>query len=731
MSLLLLSCYTHCSLFRAFITCSHKEKGAYACNENSLSSLQLHMLPTSTILLFTTFTCVWYSDKDARPFPSLVICYIYSICIYLSSIPDMWLEQVSGHSYVHRSTMSKNEYAPKGSRIQSPTLKKNPARKKTIHSRKTSMSASPKADLPKHTIEEADAQNNFTAHVPPSTPSSPAPQRRKSDGRSRRHSSASLAELLREKGCDSIPDTYNLHLLWSASTDPPITKEVLSELDLYKLFNGIYLRHDLNFDRDIQFSPRNPHSPFCKQKQLEAQRYWDALEIELAMYGSYLEGLLLLQPNSLLDAHCPLPPPRSLKDVPLRLPEMIRAMRRIVETLVPPTKWPAVRARLNASLFIQQLEHGQCDIEALFNWVGNLLLESCAPSRDSRIEAMVKTISQGSRQQDSHILRRGLQDLFCILEIMKLVSLSTCYDRQSLQLTVLQDAANYQLQLLRDFMLNTHIEFERSQIQWRMRNGCDVKNWLDRSIAPDSIFSNHFALFTSKLIEMIVLYNMDLPTALHLDHTRIHKLQTTFQILIFQKACFHTLDSTLAFLDWTGKVPEPAYIETASLISAIEQDLSLDVNQQREALILGIASHAYKLCGKLNVPTPQVLSHTASVLGMAADAQSPVSEDIISSLSESLTKLVEAELDVVKDFDPVQLANRYTSPAKMVTVLPIPATNATMSDTKFQQAALGDMARTIAHIAMLHWRVWAPVLYLRPSDSIGKEEVEESGRMLV
>ena len=267
---------------------------------------------------------------------------------------------------------------------------------------------------------EADPANALAA----SAPSSPSLQSGVTNAEFKRISklASDLETFLRRKGRNEIPTAYDLHALWFASRETPITKKTLGELDLQKLYRCPTLRHDLNFESELQFSRRSEHTAGGKEKQVETQHYWDAIEIELALYAAYLEELhLSLRSDSLLDAHCSFPKPKSLEYVPQRLEVMIQEICQIVKSLVPPTKWAVVCSRLNHGLFIQEIEHGQCDIENLFCWVGELLLESCAPSRDTRIAGMIKTISQGSRDKDAHVLRRGLQDLFSIFEMMKLV----------------------------------------------------------------------------------------------------------------------------------------------------------------------------------------------------------------------------------------------------------------------------------------------------------------------
>ena len=262
-------------------------------------------------------------------------------------------------------------------------------------------------------------------------------------------------------------------------------------------------------------------------------------------------------------------------------------------------------------------------------------------------------------------------------------------------------------------MLSRSVDDERDQIIWRMQSGWEVPNWLDDTVSSKI----SFALFTTKLISLIIHPNFFLPTALALDHARIYKLQITFQLLTFQAACRHALSSTLHFLGWIGPAPESSQNDIASLISAIEQDPTLDLADQRESLVLGIASQAYKLCAKKGTPNPSALCHTRNALCTATEAASLIGNGNTVSLSAQLTKAVEKELETVKGMDAMQLARRYTSN---------PTSGALMIQPPAPQASLEDMARKITHIAILHWRVWAPILYSRLKDDKGRVSVDDA-----
>ena len=211
-----------------------------------------------------------------------------------------------------------------------------------------------------------------------------------------------------------------LQSLWSVNIDidPPVTKASLGELDLVRIMNDPKLRHDLNFEREVAFRP-NLYGLRGKQKILHAKEYWEALVVELAVYivrryqiteypAAVISGWLLR--------------PALISNVRWRLPRLFESIREILKTLVPAREWSAVDQRLDIGLLMQELQHGSCDLTALGEWLGRILLGSCSPLRDPSVTDMVSKIKQGVELDNAGTLVDGLKSLFGVLETMKLVS---------------------------------------------------------------------------------------------------------------------------------------------------------------------------------------------------------------------------------------------------------------------------------------------------------------------
>lgn len=207
--------------------------------------------------------------------------------------------------------------------------------------------------------------------------------------------------------------------LWSTDIglDPPVTKASLGELDLARIMNDPKLRHDLNFEREVAFRP-NLYGSKGKQKIRHAEDYWEALVVELAVYivrcyriskfPAVSSGWLLR--------------PTLISSVRWRLPRLFETIRDIVKTLVPAPELDAVDQRLDVDLLMQELDYGSCDLTALSEWLGRILLGSCSPLRDPSVTEMVSKIKQGVEGNDARTLVDGLKLLFGVLETMKLVS---------------------------------------------------------------------------------------------------------------------------------------------------------------------------------------------------------------------------------------------------------------------------------------------------------------------
>lgn len=66
--------------------------------------------------------------------------------------------------------------------------------------------------------------------------------------------------------------------------EPPVTKATLSELDVSKIIHNPKLRHDINFDPELHFRP-NVDGDKGRRKEARAEHFWNRLHEQLIMFA--------------------------------------------------------------------------------------------------------------------------------------------------------------------------------------------------------------------------------------------------------------------------------------------------------------------------------------------------------------------------------------------------------------------------------------------------------------
>ena len=190
----------------------------------------------------------------------------------------------------------------------------------------------------------------------------------------------------------------------NAALEPPVTKQTLSELDVNKIVHNPRLRHDINFDPDLHFRP-NLDGEKGRKKTQKSSLFWDTMRSDLVEFMTNRDDF-----------------EAQLRDNEWTLPATLRAIRGILETLVPQRDRASVEETFNVNLLMQQFRMGVADLVKLANWLSQLLKCHCAPMRDDWVDEMVTQLSGGHRNGDVSLLIAGMHNLLGVLEAMKLVS---------------------------------------------------------------------------------------------------------------------------------------------------------------------------------------------------------------------------------------------------------------------------------------------------------------------
>ncbi|KAL9613964.1 MAG: hypothetical protein Q9167_001513 [Letrouitia subvulpina] len=515
-----------------------------------------------------------------------------------------------------------------------------------------------------------------------------------------------LREYLTAQGlCPLSTSIEDLEPFWSAIVEPPITNESLSELDLVRIVYNARLRHDLNFGHEIAFKPNTSGSRGL-QKEQEGKQYWKAIMIELQLYLRSWFGDCprspLLRPSK---SYPWVWRPPLLHTVPQRLPRMLAAIRDIVKTLVPGIYWNAVDDRFDIALRIQELENGVYDLLGLISWLSQLLLKSCSPLRDALVIEMVSTTRKGIVEKDTAVLVDGLKKLFDILETMKL------------------DVANHQIRYLRLYFLDDGIEFEQSYLLYCVAHGWSVSRarcWFEASYQhPER--EDPFLMFKESVIALVTEEKGEFPTTFCHDFDRLRALQRDYRRCVFTAACSTTFENALRRAKWEGDAPADARNQLLQRIYAIAENPEADTEEpiHWRSIALEISRGALQLRSLPALPQEAFEKATESNLGNALGPASTVHEGIRGRVRDEIGKMVHAEAEKIYDKSPRQMLEcLYAGPR---------------SSGGVEEMELAGVSKRVAHLLVLHWKVWAPILYQQRGESwTGEQEsyrwsVDEGG----
>lgn len=201
---------------------------------------------------------------------------------------------------------------------------------------------------------------------------------------------------------------------------------MLSELDVTNLINHPKLRYDINFTPELYLHP-NFDGEKGRRKQEKANHFWTMLRNQLMTFIGNRVASRRQYPNA--SDWC--------------LPILLRAVKEIIQTLVPQQDRDFFNEGFNVDLLMQQLDRGTTDLEKVASWLSGILKLHCAPMRDKWVDEMYKELSNGNRNNDVDDLVKGMQSLLNVLEAMKL------------------DVANHQVRCLRPILIEDTVHFEQ------------------------------------------------------------------------------------------------------------------------------------------------------------------------------------------------------------------------------------------------------------------------------
>ena len=473
------------------------------------------------------------------------------------------------------------------------------------------------------------------------------------------------------------PNTW--HLLQNATVYPPVTVDTLKELDLQWIQNNINLRVDVHYDYDLHFMPISGRRG--EEKRIEAHKYWRALEFEFRIYqhnGSDCCPLCRQQAGST---------PFTFTQ---RLPVMFRTLRALLLILVPNNDHQFVRDEIDVKLLMQQVRKGALDALKLCSWLSSLLTTHCAPIRDEWAREMTRKVSEGVNQNDMAFLVAGLEKLFSLCEAMKL------------------DVANHQIRTFRLPLIGDGVSFQRDYFQSRIRQGkLDLylsQQWFrsakQQSLAEYANPSEHSAIIFG-LASLCIEASTDIPEIFKYDAGRIQQLREETSDLTHIQLCW----DYLAFRTNQGRgttFQRPFGMRLLDLTdgeSGHEAGSSAIWSSNLDAISVEVTRVCFSMLQSQTTISAADVAITKKELGVHFATQ--LQPGLLSTAGQLQSKV-----------------ENYINHFRTLSALQISDSQQQYQHWRQTQLRgrhvpdLEDIARRIAHIAVIHWWVWKDLAYV-------------------
>ena len=525
----------------------------------------------------------------------------------------------------------------------------------------------------------------------------------------------SLASTEKDDDLITIPACMSndeVEILQTAPPQPPVTKESLEELELTYIQSNVTLRIDINFDHDLHFTPISGDKG--EQKKQDARRYWHSLEIELRIV--YLLNSIESDAdgNAKRSRSSGQQVPRQLKRFKRRLPLLFQKLKELLVILVPERDQYQINENLDVSLLLQEASHGLLDIVRLARWLDGLLTSHCAPMRDMSAQEMAEKIRKGAENGDVETLVAGIEMLFQILEAMKL------------------DVANHQIRSFRYILIDDTVPFQQEFFRSRIRRGSldagASRTWYQHGhekhqqcqVDRQTPRSFPLAVLVHGMLEICLWHGLKLPATLAYDQKRLKEIRVDIQDFVHLDICLAMFNVLLHDLTVSLSNGVPIHRVSGRQVMDMQtlRNRIMDITDGNPDEVPQIwLQYAEAIAVELN--------RTALLtLGVATES---ISAEKVAQTTRRLIRMFEHEhqhqtraRQVAQEIE--QEAHKHASRFQNMTVLQISHELKSWQQVRAQRyrwrllPEMEDIARRLAHIASVHWRVWADLVYLESAE---------------
>ncbi len=523
--------------------------------------------------------------------------------------------------------------------------------------------------------------------------------------------------------------------------EPPVTRATLSELDVTKIIHNPKLRHDINFDPELHFRP-NLDGEKGRKKQDRANQFWRSLKKELSMF--------IADRPSFYSTY-------GYAD-DWTLPTLLKAVKEIIQTLVPQRDRHFLDEGLNVELLMQQFHKGIADLEKLAQWLSQVLKSHCAPMRDDWVDAMYNQLSNGNKNSDLDELVNGMRSLLSVLEAMKL------------------DVANHQIRCLRPVLIEDTIQFEQKfflkKISSKKIDTASAKKWYKDvdaqhadSITNSTLTFGETGVFFQGLSRLIMPSSPEkrLPSTFLFDEERILKLRSDMLDTINLEVCMRMYEdlACIGRYNAAGIFASPTLDEDTlrrSTSPSSEFNFNTPLETSRPSSINFSTSSSTESSPRSSLHLPAYVApesseaknktrnlyHSLVALLQSATPglrQSARWQSISSSIALQIFRYTKAPTSMLSTFEEKLAANvcgmdtplykeveksfhtrlmaelstrvrEYRSLSGVALFSAATTGRSQARDHDQDDGVVEDIAVRLAHLGVLHWRVWSRMAYV-------------------
>ena len=210
---------------------------------------------------------------------------------------------------------------------------------------------------------------------------------------------------------------------------------------------------------------------------------------------------------------------------------------------------------------------------------------------------------------------------------------------------------------------------------------------------------SRMTIFVKSIIELVVTTGESFPSTFMFNYDRIRILRSDFRSCVYQAICIQGFEYITRPEGRVALHSQSCDSLLKRIISVVGPDMSTHSwTRNASAVALEILREVYALRGIEGLPDETLLEQTEKSLRQYWDFGSAAYGEVEDHLYSRLEILVKQEIEAVEHLTPLQILN-YVHPGPCD------------SNAEEDNEPLLSIARRIAHIGVIHWRVWAPILY--------------------